>query len=625
MSDPTLEPGDDVAPLSSDLTQTIRKLSLPIDTVDDLFEEPGGTAVLLSKDKDARKWAPRWLNQAGLQTAVASDPSNAVQIVKQSCPDIVLIDAALAGPGSQPAYQALIDDPAVKAMVIVLCNGSREVATALDSGAFDVARKPVDWRAISHRTRHALAAVNQQSTLNATNEALQEALAVANTARKRLRSHESFEPVTGLPNRSKFVDLLRRAMHVVDRDSGNLVVIVIGFTRFRLVIEAMGQEHADRVLGEIGHRIGDCVRESPDARQASYGAFRTAAIAALDPFRFGVLLTGAHDDETVATLHNQLLSSLATPIHVAGQTVHLSACLGVALYPRDATDVDSLLQRADNAMRDAQSRGGGFKYYCSETDAAAARKLRIEHMLHEALDRGELSLAYQPIVDVSTGAVSAAEALLRWCQPDGTVVNPEEFVAVAEESGLMVRTGMFALDLACRQLAEWQSRSDDLDTICVNVSKVQLMSVNFAQSVADTVDKYGIDPGNLELEISERGVLSGDYEVIEQLHALKKLGVKLSVDDFGTGNSAIAYLKDMPIDTLKIDRSYVAGMVENPKDAAIASAMVALGQRMNLNVIAEGVETEAQLEMLRSWGSQECQGFLFSPAVPAEDFLDKFG
>ncbi len=624
MSDTSTKPQDDDPRVASDLTQTIRKLSLPIDTVDDAFEEQGGTALLLSKDKDARKWGPRWLNQVGLQTTVASDPANASQIASQAVPDVILVDASLTGARGQPLYVSLINDDNLTSLVVVLCNSSRESASALDAGAFDVARKPMDWRAIAHRARHALSSLHKQSTLDATNEALQEALAVANTARKRLRSHESFEPVTGLPNRSKFVNLLSRAMRTVERDNSVLSVLVIGFTRFRLVIEAMGQEQADRILGEVGRRIGDCLQDAPLIPSSSGNRLRTAAIAVLDPFRFAVMVTHSPDDETLASLQQDLLEKLARPIQISGQAVHLSACLGVALYPQDADDVDSLLQRADNAMRDAQSRGGGFKYYCTETDAAAARKLRIEHMLHEALDRDELALAYQPIIDVATGELFGVEALLRWQQPDGSVVHPEEFVAVAEESGLMVRTGQFALDRACMQLAQWRHAGVDVPIVCVNVAKVQLMSAGFADTVADALEKHGIEARNIELEISERGVLSGDYDVIEQLHALKNLGIKLSVDDFGTGNSAIAYLKDLPIDTLKIDRSYIAGVAEDGKDAAIASAMVALAQRLDLAVIAEGVETEDQLLALRELGCDAYQGFFAARPLSAEDFVTEF-
>ncbi len=241
-------------------------------------------------------------------------------------------------------------------------------------------------------------------------------------------------------------------------------------------------------------------------------------------------------------------------------------------------------------------------------------------MLHEALDRNELSLAYQPLIDVDSGEIIGAEALLRWQQADGTWIEPEEFVAVAEESGLMIRTGAYALECACRQLADWRRDGVALKRIGVNVAKVQLMSRGFAQSVRQVLQTYGIEAGDLELEISERGVLSGDYDVIRQLHELKALGVKLSVDDFGTGDSAIAYLRELPIDVLKIDRSYVAGLTEDHKDAAIVSAMVALGQRLDLTVIAEGVETEAQLDVLRDLSCDAYQGYLCTRPLDPEAF-----
>jgi diguanylate cyclase (GGDEF)-like protein len=535
-------------------------------------------------------------------------------------PDVIIVEAGLAGTGGIPVFRELLDAADVSAAVIVLCNNQRELKAALDANVFDVARKPLQWQLIGNRARHALRLQNKQKSLEAINSALQEALTVADAARERLRSQESFEPVTGLPNRAKFMDLLRRGMRASDRDGNSLAVFAIGFTRFRLVIEAMGQDQADRVLTEIGRNLGDCLIDAANDVEVSNGGLRTAAIASLDQFRFGLMMTVAGSDDPLGVFQQQLFDALSRPIQIAGQVVHLSVCMGVAIYPQDADDVDSLLQRADNAMRDAQSRGGGFKYYCAATDAAAARKLKLEHMLHEALERDELALAYQPIVDVKTGKIRAAEALLRWRQPDGSYVPPEEFVAVAEESGLMIRTGEFALDRACEQLAEWRRSDVALPHICVNVTKIQLMSSEFSRSVQRILEKHELEASDLELEISERGVLSGDYDVISQLHELKSLGVQLSIDDFGTGESAIAYLKELPVDALKIDRSYIAGLADDGKDAVIVSAMVALGQRLNLTVVAEGVETDSQLAVLRELGCDCYQGFLTAEALAPESF-----
>jgi EAL domain-containing protein (putative c-di-GMP-specific phosphodiesterase class I) len=347
---------------------------------------------------------------------------------------------------------------------------------------------------------------------------------------------------------------------------------------------------------------------------------RTGAVASLDQFRFGLMLTCSGDDNEHIVFQQKLSEALLRPVNVAGQIVHLPACIGVSLYPQDADDVDSLLQRADNAMHDAQGSGGGYKFYCAETDALAARKLKIEHMLHQALELGELTLAYQPISNVASGAVVSAEALLRWRQPDGSYISPEEFVPIAEECGLMIRTGEFVLDEACRQFSAWRESALQLSRMCVNVSKAQLLSTTLARTIERILNKHGMQPHELELEISERGILSGDTSVINQLHELKAVGVSLSIDDFGTGDSAIGYLKDMPVDTLKIDRSYTANLTHDTKDAALASAMVALGQRLDLTIIAEGVETEGQLRILRDLGCDAYQGFLCSEPVSAETF-----
>jgi len=602
-----------------DLTRSIRNLSMPVKPANDTFDDDVGSALLLCRDNTAKKWGQRWFTQTGLKTLVPSDPADGLAIARSSIPDVIIVEAGLRDAAGIPLFRALGDAADLAVPIIVMCSSNKETAAALEGDFFDVVRKPYDWQLISRRAQRASRQTVTEKKLEESRASLEKALSIADEARKQLRSRESFEPVTGLPNKTKFIGLLKRGMHAVDRDKTKLAVFVIGFTRFRLVIEAMGQDPADKVLTEIGRNLVGCLRHDGAPRGDMKG-LRTAAAGSLDQFRFALMITCGSDEGDLQALQNQLLDTLSQPIQVSGQIVYLSACLGVALYPQDADDADSLLQRADNAMRDAQSRGGGFKYYCTETDAAAARKLRLENMLHEALDRDELTLAYQPITAIDGSHVVAAEALLRWPQENGSLIPPAEFIPIAEESGLMIRIGAFVLDEACRQLKEWHLAGIALPHICVNVAKAQLISAGFVNSVKSTLDRHDLNPGHLELEISERGVLSGDYDVISQLVEIKKHGIRLSVDDFGTGDSAIAYLKELPIDVLKIDKSYVAGLTSNHKDEAITSAMVALGQRLDLKVIAEGVETAEQLAILKKLGCDTFQGFLVSEAVPAGAF-----
>jgi diguanylate cyclase (GGDEF)-like protein len=602
-----------------DLTSTIRRLTLPVMPANDPFDAVFGTALLLCRDASSRKWGRRWLTQAGLETDVPHNPQDGLKLARAQHPSVILVEAGLRNESGAPVVRELADAADIQAPVIVLCANSRETTAMLETDVFDVARKPFEWQLISRRALTAARLKRAEAELEKRTESLEQALVLADVARQQLRSRESFEPVTGLPNKSKFIELLRRGMTAVRRDQNALGVMVIGFNRFRLVIEAMGQEQADRVIAKVGRMLARSL-QSADSPTSQVTGLRTAAAASLDQFRFALMITCSGDDDNLRSFQRQLLDTLSAPVQVDGQTVYLSACLGVAIYPQDADDPDSLLQRADNAMREAQSRGGGFKYYCAESDAAAGRKLRIEHMLHEALARRELTLAYQPITSVADGRVLAAEALLRWRLADGTCVSPAEFVPIAEESGLIKRVGEFALDEACRQLSAWHAQGIRVPHICVNLAKTQLIAPGFMTTVKQTLDRHGLSPEQLELEISERGVLSGDFEIIAQLEELHALGVRLSVDDFGTGDSAIAYLKELPVNVLKIDRSYVSGLTDNPKDQAMVSAMVALGQKLGLRIVAEGVETHEQLDILRDLDCDAFQGFLVSRPVPADGF-----
>ena len=603
------------------LTRSIKNLSIPIASADNVTakDERGRAALLVCRDSASIKWGPKWLRHEGLTAEIIADPGVALATARSLKPAVIIVEAGLRDASGARLYEVMQDAADIKSPIIVLCSNTKEALAAMHAEVFEIVRRPIEWQLVSRRAKIAADAGNTKARLGQAQIIASKALKLADCARQHLRSRESFEPVTGLPNKSKFIDLLGRGMSAAEGDDNVLAVFVIGFNRFRLVIEALGQESANSVLTEVGSRLRDCLHDATST-QANLSGLRTAAAANIDQNKFGLMLTCSGDTATLTDLQQRLTEALSRPVAVPGQTIYLSACVGAALYPQDADKADTLLQRADNAMRDAQSRGGGFRFYSAETDAAAALKLKIEHMLHEAFERGELTLAYQPLIDVAGGRMVGAEALLRWQQPDMSFIPPDTFVPVAEESGMMISIGEFVLDQACEQLKTWQNDGFPSFRMSVNVSKCQLMSGGFVKTVQHMLDRYGIDAACLDLELSERGVLSGDYEVISQLHELKRLGVSLSVDDFGTGDSAIAYLKDLPIDMLKIDRSYISGLTDSDKDAAITSAMVALGQKLNLTVVAEGVETPEQLSVLQQLGCDEYQGFHLSPAIPSEEF-----
>jgi EAL domain-containing protein (putative c-di-GMP-specific phosphodiesterase class I) len=315
---------------------------------------------------------------------------------------------------------------------------------------------------------------------------------------------------------------------------------------------------------------------------------------------------------------------LERPFEVDGQNIYLTASIGAAIFARDKSSADSLLHCAETAMLKAQEAGTGFEFSAQPTDLSSLRLVSLDRMLREAVRNNELKLAYQPITATANGKVVAAEALLRWHHAEEGMISPADFVPVAEKTGLMQEIGDFVIITACRQLRQWIDGGMPPIRMAINLSLCQLLRGDVIAVVEKALKDNQLKPCWLEIELSERGVLNQRPEVVDEIRRLKSIGVRISIDDFGTGQAAIGYLKDLPVDVIKIDRSYVSGADRSAKDEAIASGMVALAQRLKATVIAEGVETREQFDMLRAWGSQECQGFYFCKAIPGDEFQARF-
>jgi diguanylate cyclase (GGDEF)-like protein/PAS domain S-box-containing protein len=421
---------------------------------------------------------------------------------------------------------------------------------------------------------------------------------------KHLAFHDS---LTGLPNRLLFSDRLRVAMVHANRYRQKLAVLFLDVDRFKVINDSLGHSIGDELLRRIAERVGGCIRQED-------------TIARLGGDEFTVLLPGIAKEEDAAAIAGKILEAVRLPFFIEHRELFITTSIGVTLYPDDGADPETLVRNADTAMYRAKDQGrDNCQLYAPAMNSRALERLSLEGRLRQALQNRELVLYYQPLIELATGRIRGAEALLRWQHPDLGLVPPGEFISIAEVSGLIVPIGQWVLQTACAQASAWRESGHPL-SVAVNLSSRQFQQADLVFQVTEALHQTGLSPSSLDLEITESNAMQNAELSISTLWDLKNLGVSLSMDDFGTGYSSLNYLKRFPIDRIKIDQSFVRDVTRDPDDAAIAAAIIAMAHGLKLTAVAEGVETEAQLAFLRSQECDEMQGYLFSPPVPAARF-----
>ncbi|MEM1174263.1 MAG: EAL domain-containing protein [Pseudomonadota bacterium] len=570
--------------------------------------------LLFGYPRSFKKWDLRWLQRSNFELTLLESADNALQHIETMDPDAIIVEARMRGNDGSELYEEILQSGRVEAPVFVLTSSPVETKSAMDNGAFDIIRKPFDWRLINRRIKNAVDALHREIDLDHAHGSLDAVAELTSQLRLKSNAAQSFEPITGLPNRSKFEKLIACNTRAVEKDGNVIFCAVISLNRFNLITEALGVDKSNEIIAKAAEVLKLCISDTVSYIRQENG-LRTASIARIGPGRFAVMMTASTGDDELDHIRQFVIGRFTQPMIIDGQSLYLSPCIGAAVYPTDTADLSQLLGKSEAAMREARSRSLTYLRHSHSFEEEIANRLHIENQLHAALEKSELQVAYQPLVDIQSDRIVGCEALLRWPQPDGSFLSPAEFVPVAESAGIMVRIGEFVLDAACSQLASWRNAGLPAVRMSVNVSKCQLENDQFPAYVRHCLQKHQIEPRLLDLELSERGTLTPSKEIISRLHALKELGVSLSIDDFGTGEAAIAYLKELPVDVLKIDRSYVTELKSNASDTAITSAMVSLGKGLNLTVVAEGVESKEQLRILKDMGCDQYQGFYRSPAV----------
>ena len=420
------------------------------------------------------------------------------------------------------------------------------------------------------------------------------------------------DPLTSLPNRLLFADRLGHALSRAQRDGTQLAVLFIDLDRFKHINDSLGHLAGDGLLQEVARRLTAAVR-------------REDTVARMGGDEFTLLLEDLRRPEDAAVLARKLLDALADPYPVAGKELFVTASVGISLYPRDGASADALVRNADAAMYQAKDDGrNGYHFYRPELTATALQRVHLEADLRRALARGELAVHYQPQIDLGTGHLIGAEALVRWHHPEQGLIPPDRFIQLAEDTGLIIELGERVLRAACRQAVDWLASGVPIERIAVNVSAYQVQRSDFVATVRRALAETGLPPRHLELEVTESFIMGQAESGIRALHELREMGVRLAVDDFGTGYSSLGYLKRLPIHMLKIDRSFVRDLDGDAEGLAIAKAVIALGRTLGLKVIAEGVEHDRQAGLLRAEGCHYGQGYLFGRPVEGAAFARRW-
>lgn len=421
-----------------------------------------------------------------------------------------------------------------------------------------------------------------------------------------LRHVAAHDSLTDLPNRCMFNQCLTQAIAREERYKAGLAVLFIDIDRFKLVNDTLGHSAGDRLLQECARRLTSCLRESD-------------IVARLGGDEFALLIEHFTEIDDVATIARKVLAALCKPFTIGGQEVLVGASIGISHYPHDGMDVETLLTSADTAMYCAKAEGNAYKLYSSQMDERHFQRLTLETSLRQAIAHDELQLHYQPKLDLQSGRIVGVEALLRWQHPEWGWVPPSDFIPIAEETGLIIEIGNWALKAACAQSLTWQQQGLPRTPIAVNLSARQFRHANLLADIYDTVTASGIPPQCLELEITESMVMHNTDHAIRVLTELRALGIQLSIDDFGTGYSSLAYLRRLPVNCVKIDRFFIKDIPHEADDMAMTLGIIGLGHSLRLKVVAEGVETAEQLHFLKANGCDQIQGFYFCKPMSAED------
>lgn len=565
--------------------------------------------ILVSDDDlTARIIMQETLASETIEVIEAENGKRAIEQFAKHQPALILLDVSMPIMNGFEVCQHIRALETGKHVPIIMVTGSDDLDSIHKSyavGATDFIAKPIKWPILGERVKYILRA--------------SQAFADQVTQQQELHQLAFYDSLTGLPNRLLLLKDLQRFLSMARRNNYQAAMLYIDLDRFKRINDTMGHTIGDKLLRKVAHRLEDNMRTSDVfSRVGGKELLSNGQLSSFGGDEFTIFLSQLSNANEAMLVAERVIHSFIKPFKLEQYEVVITPSIGISMFPNDGDNAELLLKNADTAMYSAKEAGRScIKFYRDSMNATAAARLQLEQDLRMALKSGEIQAYFQPQVCAETGNIVSVEALVRWLPIQGGIIPPDNFIPIAEETGLINDLGQLVLEQSCKQAKLWSDMGNPI-RVAVNVSGHQFKQANFTQTVAQTLKSYGLPAALLELELTESVIMSDAQENIQRLIELKDLGITLAVDDFGTGYSSLSYLKKFPIDILKIDRSFMCDINSAPDDIAIVEAILALAKSLKLGVIAEGIEAAAQIEILKNSKHLLLQGYLFSRPLAAE-------